>query len=494
MNTSLTRRERAQAAYEAGQAKFALAEYAGARADYESAVALYPMHAPAHLGLSKAHRNLGQWAEAERSARAALEADPAFAAAAHYLGALLVELDRLAEALPFLQAAADWAPEVAQHQRDLGVAQLFLGDIEGARRRLLATIDLDVHSHEVLYTLIRMWPMDDGSAEAERLLGVVRELAERAGALPPAEQAQVWFALGKAHEDRGEIEAAVEAYRRANAVKRAIIYYDIAEVEARSRHIARMFDADVMARLAGNGDPSNRPIFIVGMPRSGSTLVEQILSAHPEVHGAGEVHILPPILEVARGLGGTVYPDWAPTMNAVDCGALGRAYLERLPTGLPGQSRTTDKWLENFEHLGLIALMLPNAAIIHCHRDPRDQLMSCWSLLFSQNQSYAYHTDELVRYYRAYERLMAHWRAVLPAGRMLEMPYEDLVADTDTQVRRLLDHCGLEWDDHSLRFWEARRPVKSASMFQVRKPIYDQSIGRWRPFAKHLPALLGAFD
>jgi LPS sulfotransferase NodH len=371
------------------------------------------------------------------------------------------------------------------------VTQLFLGDVAGARTRLLKTMELDVHSHEVLYTLIRMWQMNDGSPEAERLLDVVRDLAERAGELPTAEQSQVLFSLGKALEDRGEIEAAASAYNRANAVKRATFSYDIGALEARYRRIAEVFDSNLIQRLAGRGAASERAIFIVGMPRSGSTLVEQMLSSHPEVHGAGEIYNLPSILEAARGIGGAIYPEWGATMNDIDAAAIGQAYMEKLPQGLPGHTRTTDKWLENFEHLGLIHVCMPQATIIHCHRDPRDQLFSCWSLLFSQNQEYAYTFDELGRFYQAYLRLMSHWRAVLPAGRMLEVRYEELVAEPEAQVRRVLEHCGLEWDENALRFYEARRPVKSASMFQVREPIYDRSIGRWKPYAKHLAPLFG---
>src|SRR5579864_469701 len=156
---SVSRRERAEACYASGQALLERGDYAGAKAQLEQAVTLAPRHAQAHMGLAKANRQMGNWPDAERSVRAALEADPRFAAAAHYLGALLVEQDRLSEALPFLQAAADWGPEVAQHHRDLGVTQLFLGDIDSARERLLKTIELDVHTHEVLYTLIRMSSM-----------------------------------------------------------------------------------------------------------------------------------------------------------------------------------------------------------------------------------------------------------------------------------------------------------------------------------------------
>jgi Tfp pilus assembly protein PilF len=493
-NRSVSRREKAEASFLAGQASFERGDFQSAKAQFGEAVALSPRHALAHLGLAKAFRQTGDWPNAERSSRAALEAEPRFAAAAHYLGALMVEQDRLSEALPFLQAAADWGPEVAQHHRDLGVTQLFLGDIASARERLLKTIELDVHTHEVLYTLIRMSSMGDGSDDSGRLLETVKDLAARAETLPDAERAQVLFALGKAHEDRGEYAQAAQTFARANAVKRATLTYVIAGAEQRLKRLAEVFDAQLLRRLSSQGADSRRPIFVVGMPRSGSTLVEQILAAHPDVHGGGEMYILPSLLDNSRGLGGAPYPDWARTMNAVDCATIGAAYVNRLPTGLPPRPRTTDKWLDNFEHLGLIALCLPHAKVIHCHRDPRDQLLSCWSLLFSQNQEYTYDTSELLRFYRAYRGLMEHWRSVLPSGMMLEVRYEGLVAEPEAQSRRILEHCGLEWDDEVLHFWQSRRAVKSASMVQVRQPIYDRSIGRWKPFAQHIPDLLGGFD
>ena len=207
------------------------------------------------------------------------------------------------------------------------------------------------------------------------------------------------------------------------------------------------------------------------------------------MHGAGEIFLWPSLLDGSSGVGGAPYPAWAGHMNPTDCKGIGQAYLDRLPPGLPGQLRTTDKWLENFENLGLIAITLPGAKVIHCHRDPRDQLLSCWSLLFSQNQEYAYDPAELAAYFRGYRQLMEHWRAVLPSGLMMEMRYESLVAEPEAQSRRLLAHCGLEWDDSVLRFWESQRPVKSASMFQVREPIYDRSIGRWKGFADPLAPL-----
>ena len=302
------------------------------------------------------------------------------------------------------------------------------------------------------------------------------------------------FALAKAYEDRSEHAQAARAMEQANAVKRATVAYDIGAAESRMRQLAEIFDRPLLDRLARQGSASARPIFIVGMPRSGSTLIEQILCAHPDVHGAGEAYHLPGILEGSRGLGGASYPQWARTMNEIDCAAIAEAYLKLLPAGRPARPRTTDKWLDNFESLGLIRVCLPNAKIIHCHRDPRDQLFSCWSLLFSQNQEYAYDIAELRRFHRAYQGLMAHWRDVLPSQSMLEVRYERLVAEPEAGTRAILAHCGLEWDEQALRFWDSKRQVKSASMAQVREPIYDRSIGRWRPFAELLAPLFAGLE
>ncbi|MFI4973711.1 MAG: tetratricopeptide repeat-containing sulfotransferase family protein [Caulobacterales bacterium] len=492
MNRTLSRRELAVIACESAGQMLQRGDYQGAKAKFTEALALHPGFADAHFGLAKSERYLANFPAAEAAARAALQADPRHGGAAHYLGAMLVEMDRLSEALPFLQAAVEWDPTVSQHYRDLGVTQLFLGDIENGRVNLLKTIELDVHSHEVLYTLVRLQQMNDGSPDAARVLDIARSLAEHDASLPPAERAQVLFSLGKAYEDRGEIEDATELYRRANAARRSQGDYDIAKTEQRYRRIAEVFNKPMIDRLQGLGVRDARPIFIVGMPRSGSTLVEQILAAHPEVHGAGEIFILPPIVEGSTGKDGSHYPEWGVTLNAVDCQAFGKAYLERVPTGLPGKTRTTDKWLENMEYLGLISAALPDAVILNCRRDPRDLLFSCWTMLFSNGQDYSYDIEELTRYWKAHEALMRHWRDVLPPGRMLEVPYEDVVADTETWARRILGFCGLEWDDQVMRFWESRRPVKSASMVQVRQPIYDRSIGRWKPFETALASLFEA--
>jgi hypothetical protein len=246
--------------------------------------------------------------------------------------------------------------------------------------------------------------------------------------------------------------------------------------------------------MAGAGVSTDRPVFIVGMPRSGTTLVEQILSAHPDVHGAGEIANLASLIARVSGPDGSTYPFWAKALGVSDFGVLGETYLDSLPTGDAGRGRTTDKRVANFEHLGLIHLCLPGARIIHCRRDPRDVALSCFASRFSDGQGFADDLVELGRYWHAYDRLMAHWRRVLPPGRMLEVDYEAVVEDTEGWARRLVDHCGLDWDAACLQFHTSGREVRTGSFAQVRRPIYTGSIGRWRRFAAQLAPFIEVIE
>ncbi len=489
-----TRREQAAAHAFQGAQALDRSDFATARASLETAVALDPMWADARTLLARAHLGLGDRELAEQTARAAVEADPMHAASVHFLGTLLCERDRFVEAMPWLQAAVALDPNEAQYQRDLGVVRLFLGDIEAGRATLNRTLELDPLAKDILPTLVRMTRMNAGDPDAERLFALTRDMAARADELPNEAQIRVLFALGKALEDRGDYDAAFDAYVRANAMHRAGITYDVAVDVTRFAAIERLFTTELVTALGGKGfgAQSNRPIFIVGMPRSGTTLVEQIISAHPDVHGAGEIDLLQHLIGDATGPGGSRFPEWAAGMNATDLGVIGQAILDRLPPGLPGQSRQTIKRLENFEYLGLLHLCLPNATLIHCRRDARDSCFSAFATLFLEKQDFSYTMEELGAYWRAYDSLVTHWTRVLPTGRVLDVSYEGLVDDLEGWTRRLLAHCGLEWDDAYLRYYESRRPVRSASFAQVRQPIFTHSIGRWKPFERHLRPLFEA--
>jgi len=253
------------------------------------------------------------------------------------------------------------------------------------------------------------------------------------------------------------------------------------------RDTASVFSAELIRRNEGLGDPSADSIFIVGMPRSGTTLVEQVLASHPEVFAAGEVMNFREAMEAVAA-----FPEAMPSLTAEQLREIGARYAKSMRALAPTAERITDKMPSNFRFVGLIHLALPNARIIHVRRDPIDTCLSCYSKIFTGDQPFSYDLGELGRFYRAYEALMAHWRRVLPEGAMIEVQYEELVADFEKQARRIVDYCGLAWDERCLAFHETKRPVLTASAVQVRQPLYRSAVGKWRPYAALLAPLLDA--
>jgi hypothetical protein len=232
------------------------------------------------------------------------------------------------------------------------------------------------------------------------------------------------------------------------------------------------------------------------MPRSGTTLVEQILASHPLVHGAGELTSFEEVIGAIRTSGDLIpYPDFAPALDAATVKRIGEHYVAEMKRIAPtGTKRVTNKMPSNYIFLGLIHLALPNARIIHTIRDPVDTCISCFSKLFTLEQNYTYDMAELGRHYRRYQNLMTHWHRVLPQGRILEVRYEEVVADVEGQARRIIAHCGLDWDERCLAFHKTDRPVRTASAMQVRQPIYNLSVGRRRDYESFVRPLLAELE
>jgi hypothetical protein len=228
------------------------------------------------------------------------------------------------------------------------------------------------------------------------------------------------------------------------------------------------------------------------MPRSGSTLVEQILASHPKIFGAGELNDFGTAVARLGDRARAPFPELVRAMSEEDLRQLGTNYLDATTALAPEAARITDKMPFNFHFVGLIHLALPHARIIHTRRDPVDTCLSCFSTLFTAGQPYGYDLGELGRYYRGYAALMQHWRNVLPNGVMLEVQYEELVDDLEDQARRLVAHCGLDWDETCLAFHKTQRPVLTASATQVRQPIYKSAVGRWRVYEEFLGPLTRA--
>jgi hypothetical protein len=297
---------------------------------------------------------------------------------------------------------------------------------------------------------------------------------------------QLEFALGKALEDAGEYQSSFAHYARGNALRVEQVPYDAGITSARFLHARTLYTREFFQARAGSGCAAADPIFIVGLPRSGSTLIEQILASHSQVEGTME---LPEITSLTRALrqrqdGGESpsYHDELARLGPDELRALGDSYLERTriqrKTGAP---YFIDKMPNNFAHIGLIQLCLPNAKIIDARRHPMACCFSGFKQHFARGQSFSYRLSDLGRYYRDYVELMAHFDQALP-GRIHRVIYERIVDDTEAEVRRLLDYCGLEFESGTLRFFENERPVRTASSEQVRQPIYREGLEHWRHF------------
>lgn len=319
--------------------------------------------------------------------------------------------------------------------------------------------------------------------------------AEGAPGASDEDRIHLCFALGKAFEDRGAFEESFRYYQRGNALKNAQIRYDAERMDAELSRQKDVCKQELFAAKAGAGHDARDPIFIVGLPRAGSTLIEQILASHSEVDGTME---LPNILATAHRLNGRQRIDEAPRYPAMlaDLGAekleaLGRAYIEDTRVHRRGAPFFTDKMPNNFRHIGLIHLILPNAKIIDARRDAMACCFSGYKQLFAEGQEFTYGLEEIGRYYRGYVELMAHWDRVLP-GKVLRVSHEDVVDDLEAQVRRILDHCGLPFERACVEFHKTEREVRTASSEQVRQPIFKSGVEQWRRYEPWLGPLRDA--
>ena len=296
------------------------------------------------------------------------------------------------------------------------------------------------------------------------------------------------FALGKAMEDKKDYERAWHFYDTGNQRQRMTVEYEPTEMEKRQNAVKEVFDAELLQQRAGVGYDVRDPVFVVGLPRSGSTLVEQILASHSQVEGTSELLVLRRITEsIGRyRTDGIRYPEGVRDLRDKDLRAYGKEYIEESQRHrITEKPRFTDKFPNNFPMMGFAHLILPNATIINARRHPFDTCLGAYKQLFGQGQNFTYDMLDLAHYYQQYDAMMKHWHAVLP-GKILDVHYEDTVTDLEGQVRRILEHCGLPFEENCLRFYETERAVKTASSEQVRQPIYSSALGKWRRYEKHL--------
>lgn len=494
-----------EAHYNLGNVQLDGGQYQAASASYQRAVDLRPDYAEAWNQWGSAARALGQLPEALVRHQRALALQPEFAEAHHALGVVLRDLDRLDEAVESYRRAALLAPDGAGLHRDLAVALRLQGRSDDAEASLRRALAIDPNSSASFVVLAETHADRGRFGEAEELLrralaleptsadalaGITRlrrmtpadgewlaqaqRLAERG--LPPRREVPLRYAIGKYFDDVGDYAPAFAQFRRANELTRSF------HAPFNRQQLTRAVDACLVefgSRAAAPAQPGGahsparqQPVFVVGMPRSGTSLAEQILASHSEVFGAGELSYWNRAAVGARGR----------TADAECLQALARDYREWLLERAPGARRVLDKMPSNFQHLGLIHRALPDARVIHLQRHPIDTCLSIYFQHFEATHAYANDLEDLAHAYREYQRLMRHWRQWLPPDRLLEVPYEGLIDDQETWSQRMVAFLGLDWEPQCLHFERTERTVITASKWQVRQPINRHSIERWRHY------------
>jgi Flp pilus assembly protein TadD len=455
---------------------------------YDRILALAPRFSEVHNNRGLALAELGMFEQAEQAYRRADEIRPHNPETLCNWGTVLTQLDRHDEAEEKVRCAIAANPRFAGAYNNLGLILKERGRMIEARLAFEQAIRLSPRSTSYYDNLAALRTFASGDPH----LAALEAMAADGAALPAVDRIHLHFALAKAYEHLGDWEQAFRQLLTANALKRAQVAYDEADTLAQMNRARELFTSKFVTDRRGFGLPSTLPVFIVGMPRSGTTLIEQILASHPQIFGGGETSLFEQSANAVREFLPHAPPlfDMAPALSAEHFRRLGSRYVEALSRRAPAALRITDKMPANFLFVGLIHLALPNAAIIHAVRDPVDTCVSCFAVHFTRGQTHTYDLAELGRYYRHYQALMTHWHRVLPPGRILDVHYEELVGDVEKAARGILAHCGLGWDERCLAFYRTERAVRTASAVQVRRPIYTGSIGRWRRFERFLGPLL----
>jgi len=452
------------------------------------AVKLAPADIDAHYNLGLAYTDAKDYGHAIVSYRRAIKLDANHGLSWNNLGSALEQQGDKGAALDAYNKAIELNPMHAEAQNNAGAIYSEQGKLDQARACFAAAIAARADFVEAHYNLssLKTYKKDDPH------LAILEQVYARRTSLSDHARIRYCFALGKALDDTGEYDRAYAAYEEGNRVQHALLPMNETAADAMLDNIIRIFDKKYFAarKYVLSTAAVRTPIFIVGMPRSGTTLLEQVLCSHPSVYGAGELVDLSEVITALTGAQqGQSFTEGVAGLTTDDMQRLGEEYLKRVWMLSPDSAYITDKMPANFFYLGLIHLALPQAKIIHAMRDPMDSCFSCYSRLFNDTMEFAYDQGTLGRYYVRYMKLMQHWRKVLPKGRLLDLRYEDMVEDTEKQARRVLDFVGLPWDENCLEFHKNDRLVKTASVAQVRKPIYKTSVSRWKHFARHLKPL-----
>lgn len=423
----------------------------------------------------------GKLDDAEVIYREVLGVEPDNPDANHLLGLVLGERDDNEGATALIEKAIGLRPQAAPFHHNIAGIYRRMGKLAEAEAEFRRAIELKPDYGEAYQGLAEMVTFEAGDP-------FIREVAAQlnSGSLTDAMRAYFHFAAGKYFDDVGDYANAFEHYRRGNLA--ANKPFDSAEFRQQIKDTLYVFSRKFVDEHREAGNPTEQPVFVVGMPRSGTSLVEQILASHSRVYGAGELNDMKFAVRLAGQISGVkqAYPASVSGLGPAQFRRLAEDYLARVRKVTPGEfDRVVDKHPLNFQFVGLILLMFPNAKVIHTVRHPLDTCLSCFFQNFTKGQHYSFDLVKLAHFFNDYRRVMEHFEMLFP-GQILTVDYETLTEDTEAQTRRLLDHCGLEFEPDCLNFHKTRRVVKTASFLQVRKPIYQSSKGRWRNYSTQL--------
>lgn len=498
--------------------RFAQGDYEQATARLQEVVAINSRHVLAHSNLGTALVHVGRYDEADQAFRRAVALKPSFVGPYVYLGNLLQMRGQFTESLTVLRRAVKKDPRSADALAGLGFGLGLLrqvteakecfqkalrvqprnatalcgagwiagmeGRFEEAETFYRSALEVDRHRVAAWAWLAGLRRMT--SADKDWLEGVEQTLTT---GLPPLEESRLRFAMGKYFDDLEEFSRAFEQYRRANELyKKAVRPYDRVVRTKFVDDTTRVYSRERLAQACEGASTSARPVFVTGMPRSGTSLVEQIIASHPDATGAGELDFWGEAARRHAQGGQSGLPDAATAKQLAD------AYLRTLQGHSIEAKRVVDKSTFNSNHLGLIHAVLPQARIIHLRRDPVDVCLSCYFQNFASAIEWAMDLSDLAHYYREHHRLMEHWRSTLPEETLLDVPYAELVADPQTWSRKIIEFIGLPWDPRCLEFQQTKRAVATASHWQVRQKVYSRSVGRWRNYQKFIRPLLSLRD
>jgi tetratricopeptide (TPR) repeat protein len=454
---------------------------------FQKTLQLDPRQADAHAGLGNALNKLGEIDRAVESYQQALKLDPGNLNALNGLGDFNSSINELDKAIGYYQAAIDIDPAHKESFKNLAETLSDHGRLDEALDYCRKAIAVDSGYTEAYRLLSRIRKFSEYDADIQAM----QSLFEKDG-ISDSDKMKVAFGLGKACEDIGDYEKSMNFILEATRLKRSTFSYSTRKSQEFFERIKQVYSRDFFSAHEAQGNPDATPIFILGMPRSGTSLVEQILASHPEVHGGGERLDLIQIANRANDRHASSntdeFPELVTRLEPRDLRELGYEYVSRIRKLSADARFITDKLPHNFLRIGFIRVILPNARIINCCRDPMDNCLSIFKNYFSIGHDYSYDLTELGQYYNLYLDLMRHWNSTLP-GFIYELSYEDLVFDQEKQIRQLLEHCHLPWDDACLDFHRTERLVKTASNVQVRQPIYKDSVKGWKHYEKQLKPL-----